>query len=235
MEPVKSTSLAQAVIEEILSSIRIGSLKPGDTLPSQRELSNKLKVGRSCVREALQALGLINIIETRAGKKSVISNNSVNFLLNPIRVITNEDNYDLIDILEVRIVFETQIAGIAAVNATQKDFDELKMIVDLMESFALKNDISSLEVEDYRFHEKLAKSTNNKLLVDIFYSITELIKKSFKFSKKTMLPDLAMRAYRLHKKIYEKVKERNMSEAANAMLEHLEDVKKIYSVHQEKT
>lgn len=54
LKPVKSKSLVQAVIDELLLQIENGSLKTGDKISSQRELADKLKVGRSCIREALQ-------------------------------------------------------------------------------------------------------------------------------------------------------------------------------------
>jgi len=69
---VKTINTKQAIVHQLISLIKRGSLKPGDKLPSENELMEMLKVGRSSIREAKQILAAMNLIETRPGQGSFV-------------------------------------------------------------------------------------------------------------------------------------------------------------------
>ena len=103
---LKTKSVVQALTDEILEQIRNGKLKPGDALPSQRQLVEQYDIGRSSVREALQALTLAKIIEIKPGKGAVVSDLSFNSLINPVQAHFEMKNSELLDLLEASTILE---------------------------------------------------------------------------------------------------------------------------------
>jgi DNA-binding transcriptional regulator YhcF (GntR family) len=125
LKPVKSKSLVQAVIDEIVFQIKAGYLKPGDKIDSQNDLARKMNVGRSCIREALQALNLAKIVEIRQGKGVYVSNLSMESIINPAKVSFNVNKNDLFELLKVRKILEKAAVAEAVLNATDADIKEL--------------------------------------------------------------------------------------------------------------
>jgi len=74
--PVTHNTLARSIAERLLNLISDGTIKPGDKMPSERELMDKLKVARSTVREALQALAAVNIVEIRPGVGTFVNSHA---------------------------------------------------------------------------------------------------------------------------------------------------------------
>ena len=72
LEPAHRVPLSQKVLDQLLSRIRDGSLRPGDRLPGEYELMRQLDVGRSSVREALRGLITLGVVETKPGRGAVI-------------------------------------------------------------------------------------------------------------------------------------------------------------------
>src|SRR5689334_22748078 len=75
LEQPRKVTVVESIVEQIVRQIQVGRLKPGDKLPSERQLIEMLNVGRSSIREALQGLAAIGVVESRAGQGSFISNN----------------------------------------------------------------------------------------------------------------------------------------------------------------
>ena len=86
LSPVKSTKIYEMVMEQIKDIVKKGELKSGDKLPSERDLCEKLEVSRASIREALRALQMLGLIESKHGEGNFINENIENSLLEPLSI-----------------------------------------------------------------------------------------------------------------------------------------------------
>ena len=114
------------IINSILEDIKESKLKPGQALPSQKELCKKYNAGRGSVREALQALEIVDILEVKSGIGVFVKNFSLNTFFNPARLNYRPEDNLMPDLLEFREIFETIVINLAIDNANEKDIDDLK-------------------------------------------------------------------------------------------------------------
>ena len=87
LNPVKNIKVYEVIMEEIKDIVKKGELKSGEKLPSERELADKLEVSRTSVREALKALTMLGLIESKHGEGNFIKSNFENSLLEPLSIV----------------------------------------------------------------------------------------------------------------------------------------------------
>src|SRR5215475_12267108 len=117
LQPVNA-GVAQSVVNRILDLVRTGMLLPGDRLPSERELIDILNISRPSLREALRALSMLGIVDTRHGGGAYITNLEARTLLAPLDFFLSLSRSNLADAFESRRIVETEIVRKAALNAT---------------------------------------------------------------------------------------------------------------------
>jgi GntR family transcriptional regulator, transcriptional repressor for pyruvate dehydrogenase complex len=220
---LKTKSVVQALTDEILEQIKNSTLKPGDALPSQRQLVEQYNVGRSSVREALQALTLAKIIEIKPGKGAVVSDLSFNSLLNPADALFDVKQKDLTDLLESRIILEIGAVELAAFRASDNDIKDLQLKLELMKKYYNEKKYDDFVNEDYEFHHIIFDSSYNIILKNIFNSVFKILVNSISMTIK--VEDAGKKAISGHKKILEGIKSHNVVAASIAMQNHLKDAR----------
>src|SRR5690554_3631179 len=128
--PVKNTKVYEEVIEQIKFMITSGQLKKGEKLPPERELVEKFQVSRTSVREALRALQIIGLIESRQGGGNYIKDSFDDNLIEPLSMMFVLQNSRNSEILELRRVLEVETARLAAKNISDEELTRLKEIID---------------------------------------------------------------------------------------------------------
>jgi DNA-binding FadR family transcriptional regulator len=180
LSPVKSSKIYEIVMEQIKDIVKKGELKSGDRLPSERELAEKLEVSRASVREALKALKMLGLIETKHGGGNFINYNFEDSLLEPLSIVFLLLGSKSEDIIEVRKIIEPEIAALAAKNITKEQVIELKEIANELN---ITSDIEKCASLDKKFHYKIAQASGNNLISTIMFSVSSLIEKYIKNSK----------------------------------------------------
>jgi GntR family transcriptional regulator, transcriptional repressor for pyruvate dehydrogenase complex len=149
-------------IKQIQKIIYNDSLQPGDKIPSERELSDRLKVGRSSVREALRALELLGLIETRRGEGTFVKDFGGHQLVELIGSFILQDEKAKVDLNETKLLIEEQAIMLACKRITEAEIQQLKALV---------------KEKDQSFHTKFIKtillSSKNRLLVKIWGLLSE--------------------------------------------------------------
>ncbi len=211
----------EEVYEQIKELIKNGELKPGDKLPSERELAEIMNVSRSSVREAILKLECMGIVEQRHGEGTYV------------RSLTSEPLYcvfeefikrkeTLVDLMEIRMVLETWSASKAAELATDNEIKEMEMCLRKMER-SPRNRARSDQDLNLRFHLLIAAASRNKMLVHVMQTFSEWIKQvtlelkykvDYGFNVRRDLTDQ-------HYKILDAIKGRNSELAATRMREHI--------------
>jgi len=210
--------LYQEVLLKVNEIIEEDKLTIGDRLPSERELAERLKVGRSSVREALRALELLGLISTRRGEGTFIQDHSAHRLVEIIAFFILRNQKSKKDLLEARKIIEVDVIRLAAERIND---DEIKYLEDIIEQSEVKLKRGELPVEeDYFFHEKIALASKNNLLYKIWKPIVEYGKTILEESlERTGRPEISILE---HKNILQALKDRNIADAERQMKIHLE-------------
>lgn len=174
-KPVPKKRFYEIVADQIKQAIYDGQLKPGDRLPSERDLCKHFNVGRPSVREALRTLSVMGLIEVNHGSKgSIVKECDILEYMEAVREemswLIRADKKTYQDLLKVRNYIDVGIAHAAADNATDKDLKKLEGFLKKLR--LVGNDIEAYFPLAVEFHQQLALATNNK----IFYLIGEMFR-----------------------------------------------------------
>jgi GntR family transcriptional repressor for pyruvate dehydrogenase complex len=222
---IKRRSLYQDIVGQVQEMIRDGVLKPGDRLPPERDLAERLQVSRSSLREAMRALELQGLLVSRPGAGTYVSAESLNTLVSIIASSHGETRDVKADIFEVRHLLEPQIAGLAADRATG---DDIERMVGALEEQEQQLAGGGTGVEgDTAFHFALAQATHNWALVRVITTISDVLRQSRDQSLQT--PGRPQRSLASHRQILETIRRRDSAGAEAAMRYHIAEVEPAHS------
>jgi len=173
LKPVERNTLVESVVDQLLTLIKNGSLAPGDRLPSERDLMESLKVGRSTIREALRSLAMMNLVDMRPGQGSFVKEMNLSSVINPEMLSTLMDRNLTADLLEMRKMIEAPAMELAAKRATEEELRALQAIVNECRKLHAKG-ISTAELSAC-LHLELARCTHNGVLVMFIESVLGLL------------------------------------------------------------
>ncbi len=209
--------LSEQTAEDILDMI-ITEKKymPGDKLPNENDLSTELKISRTTLREAIRILITHKVLEIKRGKGTYVAqNNNLNENFNLDKVINAK--VDLKDLMEIRLIFEPEIAYYAAKRATNKEIEKILHYGELTES-KIRNCEDRVE-EEQMFHNSISKATHNEFINRLMPIINQAIYKGVILSKeKSRINDNTLVD---HKSIMEYLKARDAEGARTAMKLHI--------------
>lgn len=220
LPPIKKKVLIDQIIEVITNLIIEGKLRPGDVLPSERKLSEMLKVSRNSIRQALKALEILGVLEISAGSRTYLNKSISELFINPFKFVSILYDVKAIELFETRKMIEVELVKLSAKKATKEDIERMNSIIEKSKDFIDKPE--EFQYLERDFHNALSKASKNKLLVAMMDSISNLL---FERKKKSFLliSDARKRALEQHIKIFEAIKSKDVSKAEKAMLEHLEE------------
>lgn len=220
-KPIKDVKVYQQVIEQIKGMIKSGELRPGDKLPSERDLVEHLQVSRTSIREALSALQLIGLVESRHGEGNFIRERLEPNFLEPLSVLFLLDRIPAEETLQFRLILEVEGARMAAENATLQQVAEICAVVEWLERY--QQDEEQNIRWDKEFHYAIARASGNRLVYNVIKSISDLVDVSIKDSRARILMDPANQGplIQQHKGIYSAIAAGRGDLAAARMREHL--------------
>jgi len=219
IKPIEKFLLIDQVIEEISAMIEKGFLKPGDSLPGERVLSEKMGISRTSLRQALKALNVMGVLEIAPGKKTFIKNSFSDILINPFRFIKAVHSIKLKEIFDSRRILEEGLVQIAALKAGSMDIKKIKTYLDDSE-INLENKDEFIYSE-FRFHQYIFNIANNKILSAVMNSLNDLLLVLEKYEKNYLTLDDRKISFKQHKDIYDAIKEKDREKARMAMQIHL--------------
>lgn len=222
--PIKNTKVYEQVIDQIKEMIVDGTLKKGDKLPSERELSSTLNISRASIREALRSLEIIGLVQSKQGEGNFISSNFDNMLLEPLSMIFMLNNCDSFEILELREVIEVETAVLAADKVKEQDIEELYEIVNRIK---MSTDEDERVKYDKKFHYKIAKISNNFLIINILNTLSSLMDMFIKNAREKILSNVENKDIinEQHREIIFALENKDKERARIAMKNHIELIK----------
>ncbi len=218
--PIKKTTISGEIIDQIVAMVRMGRLKAGEKLPSERELGKFFNVGRSSIREALKALETIGITQ-RAKKGTIVcaSRHSYNsfFWLNGYSSTIHE-------VFETRKLMEIGLVGLAAERATPNHIKEIEET--LVDTEAIQEAVAS----DVFFHRALVNASQNSVFSKVYDLITGLLFQTHKYysllDANQDLEGYLKIILAQHRKILRAVEIHDAVSAREAIKEHLDFAEK---------
>ena len=217
--PIKTSKLSDEVYNQIVSLISRGALKPGDKIPSERDLAADLKISRQSVREALNRAEVMGLIQVRQGEGSFILSSINKSLKPPLTIIIEKEAERIFEFIEIRKLIEGWCAEKAASEATSNDLKNMEEILDKMKKVASKD--KQWEELDLALHLSFAKATHNVIAVHVMEALKTNFKPFFKFTKSMPRSEKIEVLWQHHFEIFTAIKNGNAQMAKKKVIDHL--------------
>ncbi|MBI2369114.1 MAG: FadR family transcriptional regulator [Deltaproteobacteria bacterium] len=223
LEPIKSKRIYESIVAQIKNLLAAGSLKPGDKLPTERELAQSFRVSRASVREALRALEFMGLVESRPGGGTYVKEATLDFLVEHLASMITLRRGSLLEVFEVRKILEPKIAALAAERITDEDLRQLEEILE-RERREIESGRTGVDA-DTEFHFTLATAAQNRVILRLVDAIVDLLKETREES--LQVKGRPQAAYENHLRILQAVKARDRRGAERARLDHLKAVERV--------
>lgn len=163
--PLQRRSIAEQVAARILSLVKSGNLKAGDRLPTEHQMAIALGISRPALREALKALIVLGVLESRQGGRYMVTDLSPGRLSTPLQFLMFVKDYDVAVHFEARAAVDLELVRLANERASD---DERRRIVALAEDgSAFVSDPVGFRVLDFEFHQTINEAARSPLLKTI--------------------------------------------------------------------
>ena len=224
--------LPDMVSEAIVEFIHEKTLKPGDKLPTEKELSTKLGIGRTSLREGIRQLETLGLLFSYQGKGVYLREVTLDSLFAsnkhiPITAFLRLNKQEILDWLSVRLVFEIEACRLAAERITDKELAALQHTHQLMSESIVRRE--EFVTQAVHFHRQILVASGNIILAKLYGFIQDLYSKQISIF--TNLPQAMERSLFFHGEILQGLMERNMEKAVKNLRAHIEDVKKSVIEH----
>jgi GntR family transcriptional repressor for pyruvate dehydrogenase complex len=155
-------SISEQVANRILSMIKSGNLKSGDRLPTEAQMGIAFGISRPPLREALKALTLMGVLESRQGGRYSVTDLSPSRLVAPFNVMLSVGDYDVHEHFEARAVVDCELVGLCAERATPEQ--RQRIMQHAVDGKAFLEDPVAFRLLDIEFHQSLNDAAGNRLL-----------------------------------------------------------------------
>lgn len=159
--------IREQVFEQLLMKITMGEWKAGEKIPSENELTKAMGVSRISVREAIQKLVAINVVETFRGKGTYVKAFSANNYIKSMTPMLYLSYDDIKSVVEYRKILEIGIIDIFMKHVKQRDVEALRRHLEKMDYYCKKKNLNKYKEHDVAFHMKLYEMTDNPFIIKI--------------------------------------------------------------------
>ncbi len=214
------------VYEEVAKQIErliLKKLRPGDKLPSERELAEMLKVSRSSIRDAIRSLELVGLVEPRQGAGTIVREVTSGSVVNSFEDALMRRRELVSELLDFRRMLEPPLAARAATHASEADVSEMEDI--LQRQYEKQRRGEAAVAEDAEFHYSIALASDNSVVLKVIDILMDLLRESRERS--LQVEGRAQKSLAGHRRILAAIKRRDAEAARDAMRHHIEDVEEI--------
>jgi GntR family transcriptional regulator, transcriptional repressor for pyruvate dehydrogenase complex len=214
------------VYEEVAKQIErliLKKLKPGDKLPSERELAEMLQVSRSSIRDAIRGLELVGMVEPRQGAGTIVRELAIESVNNPFADALERRQKSVGELLDFRKMLEPPLAARAAMHASADEISEMEEILQRQEDKLEQGEVTI--AEDAEFHYSVALASGNSVVLKVIDILMELLRETRERS--LQVKGRSQKSLAGHRRILAAIKRRDAEAAKAAMRRHIEDVEEI--------
>ncbi|GAB3558714.1 FadR/GntR family transcriptional regulator [Spelaeicoccus albus] len=155
-------ALTDDAITKIKGMILSGELRPGDRLPPEKELSERLGLSRNSLREAVKALDLVRVLDVRRGDGTYVTSLEPGLLADAVGFVVDlYQDRSILELFEVRRILEPAAGAMAAVRISDDEVERLRATMDGVDE---STGVEELVSHDVRFHRVLSEASGNSYL-----------------------------------------------------------------------
>ena len=235
LKPIKPKRVSDQVFEQLRELIYRGELKPGDQVMPERELSLALGVSRTTVRNAINKLVVLGLLEHQQGQGTFVRSPEARER-HPLALAMETEGATLEDLLEVRMGLESNAAALAARRATEEDIDALQNSLEKMEN-AFREKGGNIEpAVDAAFHMAISQATKNPVHIHLMKHFHDFLFLGIKENLRMLYedPQNIDAVIEQHRNIFQAIKRRDPEMASSAMRLHIRFVMLFFRDHHRK-
>lgn len=215
--PIQKKSISYEIVDRIMALFMSGDLKPGDRLPSERDLAIQYRVSRVSVREAIKILSISGIVESRPG--------SGTFVINTPFDAKHEDSSStftlddaILQSVEMRMIVEPKIARLAAEYITVDELAEFDELISKMKTSSENDDFGSFALHDMQFHYLCASASKNPAL---YNTLRKYSGSSLHVTMIQQFPGALIIPFQHHSTLVEAFRSHDADRAESIMCKHI--------------
>ncbi|MDD3655990.1 MAG: FadR/GntR family transcriptional regulator [Atribacterota bacterium] len=223
MKSIKKTEkLTSQVFEQLKDQIITGKWKPGYKIPSENKLTEILNVSRITIREALQALVVLDLLEKKRGQGTFVKHSFTDSFISSLLPLIQFDRSQAVYMHEYRKIVEIGSIELVVERASLEDIQRLKNILQEMNRYK-ENNLEKFAFEDLNFHLALSQITKNPIIIRANFVIKDFFRNHMIKIVEAMGTEPGLY---FHEKIIQAIEKRDKKEARKLMKKHLENNEK---------
>ena len=230
MAVIAKKKLSEKVVDEIRKRMTSGELKVGDKLPNQNALAREFGVSLTSLREAMNILSMLGVIDQRPGYGTEIIQPIPETMPEGVRPVFLADRKAILGLLEARMIIEPGSAFLTAREASDDQIHELSGLVEQMKVLFRDSDFKGYALADQRFHKRITDFSNNAYIKQAYVFVeqhmAEFIKENV-LLRYHFLPG----SQRNHEAIFQAISQRDPDRAAQEMKIHIQFLLDSFSSH----
>ena len=214
-------SIAEQVADRILGMVKSGNLRPGDKLPTEAQMSVAIGISRPPLREALKALTIMGVLESRQGGRYTVTDLSPSRLVAPFNTMLSVAEYEIAEHFECRSIVDIQAVRLCCQRAEPETRQRImKLAVD---GRAFHHDPVAFRLLDYEFHQTLNAGARNNMLCTLSQGLYDVALDVRRVA--STVPGVIEISVRQHVEVATAIVARDEDAAAAAIRRHLEHVR----------
>ena len=215
------TIVTDEIVKRLVSLILDEGLKPGDKLPSERQLMEKFSVGRSSLREAVKTLTALGVVEVSVGEGMFVGRGEMQVLSKPLSWALLMGEGSTREVIDARRVVEVELAGMAAAHATDEEIAAIgEQLATMRANIDQPSEVYSRT--DLEFHLRVARAGHNRVLYHMLDTLRQILR--VWIVEVISGYEDKLESYSEHVPIYEGIRTHDVAAARVAMAKHLDSV-----------
>jgi DNA-binding FadR family transcriptional regulator len=228
VEAKPGRKLSEDIRERLLRRIRRGEFAPGDPLPSERDLKQSYEVGRPAIREAMQDLQRMGLLEIRHGRRARVAAPSLGRVVDEIgetmRHVLASSQANLEHFKEARFIFEMEMVRLAARKRSTSDIARLRALLEAQREAS--SDLERFVARDGEFHREIAAIGGNPIFPVLMEAMFKWLAATYRGA--VSVPGLEKVTLHEHGQILDGIASGNPETAARYMADHLNRANELY-------
>ena len=228
MARLSQPKLSDMVAEAIVNLITEKDLQPGDKIPTEKELSEQLGIGKTSLREGIRKLDAIGLLSSRQGDGVFVRELTIDSIFRvdlkiPLTRFLKLNKQEIMDLVYTRFIIEIPSCRLAAKRITDEQITNLEVLCSAMADSI--DEPKNFIHYDVQFHEQILFASGNVILSGVFKLIEDIFSKQQAIV--AALPGELNKGLEFHRKILSALAERNSNLAVKTLKEHLNVVKDV--------
>jgi len=222
---VKPRSVSDDIVDQVISALISGDLSPGERLPAERALAQTFGVGRQALREAIQKLTGMGLLEIRKPQGTFVRGVTPEVLQQSLARLINGGVGSFLRFLDLRKWMEAMTAADAARNGSAEDIARIEATLPHLKAAAAKGDREALDQADVAFHMAIVAATHNPPLMHMVDTFADIMWASHGLRLAVLRAQNLRTICDEHATIAEAIKARQSEQSRDAMLRHIEMIR----------